>query len=444
MSLKYRLSVVAVLTLLAATGFGILTYLSLQQYHDALHKEQVSSQIAFEVSQRRLLANDYLLYPTQRAKAQWLIKQEAVEQLVHDNTALFSTEQEQPYILRIQENSESSRTAFAELTNIPESGQASTPEKNAALSSLLNFNAQRAITDATKLQEINHNEAAAIFSRLIVFLLLAGTLYLTLLVIGFLYLWRSAEELERLDQAKDEFVSLASHQLRTPLTSIMLNSHMLADGYAGNLKNKQKELLDVVLFSTDRMTELVTVLLNIARLEAGRAIINSQPTDLRQVLTSILDEQKPRAAEKRIKLVDATDTKIPTINTDQSLLKELYANLISNAIKYTPPKGQVTVQLKVEGGFVYGYVRDTGLGIPKNEQGKVFSKFYRGTNVVKKEVVGTGLGLYLLKLIAEGLGGNVGFTSVENKGSEFWFALPLAGSPSRAGSTELEQTVTGH
>lgn len=440
MRLRHRLFAVAALVVLVAIAFGGTSYILLRQYQSALYKERISNQIAFEVLQRRLLAGDYLLYPTERAKAQWQIRQQTVEQLIQGNLQIFASEKEKAYTLIIQQNTADTRENFDELVKVSESNQNVISDQATALSSLLSFNAQSAVTNATELQEINQHEAATALSRLIMLFSLAGTIFLAVLASGFKYIWHSAEELEKLDQTKDEFVSLASHQLRTPLTSIMLYSGMLADGYGGKLKSKQQELLDVVLFSTDRMRELVRVLLNIARVEAGRVTIQPKATDLHQVLKDILDEQKPKAAEKNITLIDTTTARIPIIHTDQNLLKELYTNPISNAIKYTPPKGTVTVKLELKDKMVFASVQDTGYGIPKREQRKIFTKFYRGTNIAKKEVVGTGLGLYLFKLVAENLGGEVGFTSTENKGSKFWFTLPLAGGPSRTGNTELEHT----
>lgn len=258
--------------------------------------------------------------------------------------------------------------------------------------------------------------------------------------VGAIELFRDYSEDYALDQMKSQFISLASHQLRTPLTSIMLNAHMLEDGYAGKLTDEQRQLLSAVIISSDRMTELVTMLLNITRVEAGKVSVKPEPAKLNELLGEIINEVTPKAKEKNITIANKAVSALPQINTDKAMVKEVFANLLTNAIKYTPPGGKITTDIQLHDGLIYSGVRDTGYGIPEEEQDKLFSKFYRGSNIIKQEVVGTGLGLYLVKQVVEMLGGQIDFKSKQNEGTLFWFSLPVSGSQAHMGTTVLENT----
>lgn len=243
--------------------------------------------------------------------------------------------------------------------------------------------------------------------------------------IGAVETFRDITQEYKVDRMKSEFISIASHQLRTPLSAINTYSRMLYGGYAGQLSDEQEEFMKIILSSIDRMNELINTLLDISRIETGQLQINSTSIDYKEIINSIAQEFAPAAADKKINLsLDLPDTPLP-IMTDPLLLTEVFSNLLSNAIKYTPPKGKIKVTLAKKNKNILLTVSDTGYGIPKESQINMFSKFFRAGNILQKETFGTGLGLYMVKLIANSVGGKVWFDSQENVGSTFYFLVPI-------------------
>ncbi|HVE80945.1 MAG TPA: PAS domain-containing sensor histidine kinase [Candidatus Dormibacteraeota bacterium] len=242
--------------------------------------------------------------------------------------------------------------------------------------------------------------------------------------VGAIEVFRDIAKEVEVDRMKSEFISLASHQLRTPLSAIMMYSHMLVDGYGGQLSPEQRKFTDTIITTVSRMTQLVNTLLNISRIESGRLQITPAKADIPQLYQEIIHELTPKLQKKGQQLI-FEPTSLPQIVTDPLLVKEVLANLLSNAIKYTPEKGQIKVTVTAEGDKIVTAISDNGYGIPAAEQGRMFSKFYRGANIVQKVEEGTGLGMYLVKSIVEALAGTIWFKSVENEGTTFWFALPL-------------------
>lgn len=255
----------------------------------------------------------------------------------------------------------------------------------------------------------------------------------------FLGIERDITKEKEIDRAKTEFVSLASHQLRTPLSTIKWFSDMLFDGDAGELNKEQKEYISQIQESNKRMIDLVNSLLNVSRIELGRIIIEPEPTNLHELVKRILIELKQQINQKKIKILTNIEKNIPKINIDPKLITEVYSNLIANAVKYTPNKGQISITISSKGDQLISQITDTGYGIQKNEQSKVFKKFFRGTNIKKIDTDGNGLGMYLIKEIIETSGGKIWFESKENKGSTFWFSLPKKGSISKKGKVALNR-----
>ncbi len=231
---------------------------------------------------------------------------------------------------------------------------------------------------------------------------------------------------KEIDQAKTEFVSLASHQLRTPLAAIKWFIEMLLAGDAGELKKKQKEFVDNIGQSGQRMIELVNSLLDISHLETGKFVLEKEPTNLNKVIKKVAEELKQKLIEKEQVINVSLLPSLPSINTDPKHIGSILTNLITNAIKYSPKGAKINVSLSSQDNQAFIEVRDHGYGIPKEEQSKVFEKFYRGSNIVKISVEGTGLGLYIVKKIAEACGGKIWFESEVGKGSSFWFSLPIS------------------
>lgn len=226
------------------------------------------------------------------------------------------------------------------------------------------------------------------------------------------------------DKLKSDFISIASHQLRTPLSAINMYTRMLQDGLAGPLTPEQIPYIHTILNSVERMNTLIDTLLNITRIEAGGISVKAKPVRLDDLARDILTEFLPAAQAKNIALTSDIPNTMQPITTDNLLIKEICANLLSNAIKYTPEGGKAHFALIDSADEVRWQVTDTGYGIPAKEQKNIFLKFFRAENITNKDVSGTGLGLYLIKNLAENLGGDIWFESKENVGSTFYFSLP--------------------
>lgn len=241
------------------------------------------------------------------------------------------------------------------------------------------------------------------------------------------------------DKAKTEFVSLASHQLRTPLSAINWYTEMLLDGDAGKITAEQKKYLEEIYHGNRRMVELVNALLNVSRLELGTFAVDPEPTDLTKLIDSVIEEQKPKVNAKKINLKYKKTKNIPIIQADPKLLRMVYQNLLSNATKYTPEKGSITIEVSFdkEKNKILSKVSDTGWGIPKEQQGKIFSKLFRADNVKEHDAEGTGLGLYIIESIIKQAGGLITFESEENKGTTFFVSLPVDGMKKKEGGKKL-------
>ena len=259
--------------------------------------------------------------------------------------------------------------------------------------------------------------------------------------IGAIAVFRDISEELEIDRMKSEFIAIASHQLRTPLTAIKLDAHMLQEGYVGDLTPEQRTQVKMILFSIDRMEELISTLLNITRIEAGRIAITPKPTQLERIIRLIVKELSSGAREKNIVITINSQKNLPRIVTDKLLVREVCANLLSNAIKYSPEESRITVNIHEEGDCVVFSVADTGYGIPDDAQERVFTKFYRGSNIKQKEAIGTGLGLYMIKGVVDNLKGRIWFDSNVDHGTTFYVSLPITGPLPRQGNTTIEPTV---
>ena len=250
-------------------------------------------------------------------------------------------------------------------------------------------------------------------------------------VIGTIKVFRDITYEREIDKAKTEFVSLASHQLRTPLSTVNWYAEMLLAGDVGELNEKQKKYLDEVYRSNQRMVELVNALLDVASLELGTFVIEPELTDICKLTKHAIREQKPQIDAKKIRFSFSCGKSVSRIQADPKLLRMVIQNILSNAVKYTPEGGKIGFSITVaDKKNVLMKISDTGYGIPKNQQDKIFTKLFRADNVRDKDTDGTGLGLYIVRSIVENSGGKVWFKSLggeENKGTTFFVTLPLKG-----------------
>lgn len=252
-------------------------------------------------------------------------------------------------------------------------------------------------------------------------------------VIGCVIVFRDVTEERRIDQAKSEFVSLASHQLRTPLTAISWFTELLLKKDIGKLNKKQEEFLKEIYASNKRMIDLVGALLNVSRIELGTLAVTPKLIDFVKIIRDVIDEFGAQIRRKKLKVIKYLEEDLPLINADANLIRIVFQNIISNAIKYTPNKGRIEISLSRQSSDVLFKVTDTGYGIPKYQQSKVFTKLFRADNVVGKETDGTGLGLYIVKAVVEQSGGVIWFESEEDKGSAFFITIPLKGMKTQKG-----------
>ncbi len=237
------------------------------------------------------------------------------------------------------------------------------------------------------------------------------------------------DELKQLDQAKDEFISMASHQLRTPLTTTKGYVSMILDGDFGKTTREMQEPLTQALDSANRMARMVNDLLNVSRMDAGKFFIDAHETDLSQVVPQEVTGLQSLAESKQVSLsYHEPKRKIPLVNLDEDKMRQVIMNLIDNSIHYgnkTPGEGKTDVYLELVGREVVFRVVDNGIGVPKAMKPKMFSKFFRASNAQNARPDGTGLGLYLVKRVVEDHGGKIIFESEEGKGSTFGFRMPL-------------------
>ncbi len=232
-----------------------------------------------------------------------------------------------------------------------------------------------------------------------------------------------------IDKTKSEFVSIAAHQLRTPLSAIKWIFGMMAEGDWGKVSDQQKEYLQKGYISSERLIKIVNDLLNVSRIEEGRFIKKPSFTDLSKLISALYDQHQGLAAGRHVKLVYEKPTaKLPDVYIDEEQIKLAVENLIQNAINYTPENGTVTISLKEnkEDKDVEIMVKDSGIGIPPEQQQRIFTKFFRSTNAIRVQTSGSGMGLFVTKNIVESHNGKVWFESQEGKGTTFHITLPTA------------------
>ena len=237
---------------------------------------------------------------------------------------------------------------------------------------------------------------------------------------------RVNHRLRELDKTKDEFISMASHQLRTPLTSVKGYLSMVLEGDTGKISKTQNEYTQKAFDSAQKMVYLIADMLNVSRLQTGKFVIENKPTDLSSVVEGEISQLDTTAAEHQIKLVYHKPEKLPLLNLDETKIRQVIMNFVDNAIYYTPASGSVTVQLEADDSEVRFTVTDTGLGVPASVQHHLFSKFYRADNARKVRPDGTGLGLFMAKKVITAQGGAIIFRSTEGRGSTFGFSFPRA------------------
>lgn len=229
-------------------------------------------------------------------------------------------------------------------------------------------------------------------------------------------------EQKELERIKTEFLSLASHQLRSPLSNLKWYIDFLLNRRRDQMSEEVQDYLHKMYRRNTDMIELVNTFLNLSRIEMGRLQVEKEKTDVSEVTKSVIEELEPTAEEKKITL-ETTYSGDLVFDTDERLLRIILQNLLSNSLRYTKEGGKVYIRLSASGSRVRLEVQDTGVGIPPDEQGSIFSKLYRATNAREIETNGNGIGLYMCKELVEGLGGSITFVSKLNEGTTFTVEL---------------------
>lgn len=240
---------------------------------------------------------------------------------------------------------------------------------------------------------------------------------------------QSFERIAEANRMKSEFVSIASHQLRSPLSAINWGLEFVLGGKLGKLDKEKEEYLSMLYGNSGEMLKIVNNLLNVSRLEQGRFAFQPKNINIAEMAKSIVGGMSPLAYSNNVKLtLDIKNSPMPDVLGDDIYTRMVITNLVDNAIKYSKKNildAYVAVRLFTDSDSIKLEVEDNGMGVSKKDQDLIFDKFYRSKAATKQEVVGTGLGLFIAKAVIKNFGGDLNFKSKEGEGSTFWFTLPI-------------------
>jgi signal transduction histidine kinase len=251
----------------------------------------------------------------------------------------------------------------------------------------------------------------------LIVLALSGTLFIFAYIINV-----SFEKLAEASRIRTEFVRIVSHQLRSPITNLSWAIDGLMSGDLGRIAESQLEYFKILKENSARMKELIKDLLITSRIEEGTLPIKKEKVSLIEIIKSLVSEFQPFARASNVETEFSYDENLPKILTDPQQIKVVMENLLDNAIRYSQRKGKIKIRLERKGDDIYFEIKDSGVGIPQEDQKYIFQKFFRSKS---KEKGGTGLGLFITKSIIEKLGGKIWFESEEGKGTTFYFTLPI-------------------
>lgn len=254
----------------------------------------------------------------------------------------------------------------------------------------------------------------------LIVLLITAILFIVAAVIT-----RSFERLAEASRMKSEFISIVSHQLRSPLSNLKWAIELLMSGRLGKIEEKQTEYFRILKENSGRMGELVSDLLIVSRIETARLPLRKDEFSLENLIRELIKEFESFARASNVEIEFKSEANLPKILADPSRIRLVIENLLDNAIRYVKDSGKVKMLLEKRAQNLYFEIKDNGVGIPKEDQKYIFQKFFRSENVLKYQTQGSGLGLYISKAIIERSAGKIGFKSQEGVGSTFWFTLPI-------------------
>ncbi|MBC7073794.1 HAMP domain-containing histidine kinase [Candidatus Parcubacteria bacterium] len=244
-----------------------------------------------------------------------------------------------------------------------------------------------------------------------------------LLILAF-FISNSFQNLVEANRMKTEFISIASHQLQTPLSSLRWALELLLSENVRQDPKKQTEFLNILKEESDKMRELMRDLISVAKIESEQLFLTKEKISLKEIVQKTISELENKAKEKNLEIVFECQTSLPFIFTSKSAIQTAIWHLLDNAIKFSKNGGKIKISLWPENKKVFFKIEDQGIGIPESDQKFIFQKFFRAKNAFRYQTKGTGLGLFIVKNIIERSGGKIKFSSKEDKGTTFWFYLP--------------------
>jgi len=307
-----------------------------------------------------------------------------------------------------------------------EAGNPISPEKGAIRAALSAVIVVDTVTTDTSFYYVNKNGTKFPVLRAVSPIFFNGK------IIGAVNVFRDITQEKEVDRAKTEFVSLASHQLRTPLSIISWYTEMLLEGGNGQMSEKQKEYLEEIYATNRRMIDLVTALLSVSRIELGTFAIRPKLIDVAQIADIELKELAPAIKKRKIEIAKKYDKTLEAM-ADPDIMMIVFQNLLSNAIKYNNEGGRIDLEIIKKESDILIKVANTGPAIPKASQPRIFEKLYRADNAREMDPEGTGLGLYIIKSMLERAGGKIWFESEENRGTAFYVIIPSGGMIAKEG-----------
>jgi len=254
----------------------------------------------------------------------------------------------------------------------------------------------------------------------IIVVLIAAVLF----IVDFLIL-NGFEKIAEANRIKSEFIDVVSHQLRSPLSNLKWVIELITSGRIGEVDEKQKEYFKILKENIERMHEMVSDLLTVSRIESKKLKSKKEEFSLTDLVDELIFEFQPVAQSSNIEIHFEKEKNLPMVLADSFQIRQVIENLLDNAVRYIKHTGRVDIRVFKKNNNICFEIKDNGVGIPKEDQKYIFQKFFRSENAVRYQTQGSGLGLYISKAIIEGSGGKMWFKSKENKGSTFWFTLPI-------------------
>ncbi len=246
---------------------------------------------------------------------------------------------------------------------------------------------------------------------------------------NFIGIERDVTDRKESDKVKTEFITLASHQLRTPLSTLNWYTEILLGGELGPLNKEQKQYIGELFSATKRMIGIVNDLLNVSRIELGKILVQGQAVDIRDTVSGVLADCDKLVQDNELHIQTDFAPQSYQLFIDPQAIGIIVSNLVTNAIKYTPNKGKIVITTTKHDGYIELQISDSGYGIPELQQHKIFSKFFRADNIKQYATEGTGLGLYITKSFVDLIQGTIRFESTEGKGTTFFARIPISFDP---------------